>query len=276
MENSILEVVKIEPFNKGKLLEGMFKYQASLIDKYISLGKLPPLGLDLSQKDSQNFLRHTINNILEELGESYNEQLKAYEIFSTGVYNTEEVKDKIFTQLSLLQEELADILHFFLELFIYSNIDELDVNEYYKQVVKGKGLEALIMDDGIKTTFAFVRNEVITNDENRVAMFEAYKFDFDNRIAGMKQGYNLMQQLGKIYWEISYSLLYKAQNNLKEKNWRGLGENKSNISAYQEGLMEAWTWLFVLFDLYSLDDITLYKAYEDKNVINQLRLINKN
>lgn len=273
MESYSLTITKLKPFNDGKLLKGMFEYQINLINKYISLGKLPSLELDLSTKESQNFLRHTINNILEELGESYNEQVQAYQIFSTQVYTSGETLAQIKMPLTRLQEEIADILHFFIELLIYSKIEADDINAYYKQILVPQGLDVLMFEEGLLTTFAAVRNSIIVDDEHRVAVFESYKFPFKEKIAGMNQGYNLMQQIGKVNWQITYSLLYKAQNNLKEKNWRGLAENKSNIQAYQEGLMEAWTWLFILFDLYRMDEVLLYTAYEDKNVINQQRLI---
>lgn len=273
MENSSLTIIRLKPFNDGKLLAGMFEYQTNLINKYISLGKLPPLELDLSIKDSQNFLRHTINNILEELGESYNEQVQAHGIFSTKVYTSSEIMEEIKIPLLRLQEELADILHFFIELLIYSKIEADDINAYYKQILVPQGLGDLIFEEGLLTTFATVRNSIIMDDEHRIAVFESFKFPFQEKVAGMNQGYNLMQQLGKVYWQITYSLLYKAQNNLKEKNWRGTAETKSNIQAYQEGLMEAWTWLFILFDLYRMDEVNLYQAYESKNIINQQRLI---
>lgn len=273
MGSSLLTIYRLKPFNDGKLLNGMFEYQTNLINKYISLGKLPSLELDLSLKINQNFLRHTISNILEELGESYNEQVRAFQIFSTKVYTSSETMAEIKIPLGRLQEEIADILHFFIELLIYSNIEADDINAYYKQILVPQGLGDLIFEEGLLTTFATVRNSIIVDDEHRVSVFESYKFPFQERIAGMNQGYNLMQQLGKVYWQVAYSLLYKAQNNLKEKNWRGTKETKSNIQAYQEGLMEAWTWLFILFDLYRMDEILLYKAYEDKNIINQQRLI---
>lgn len=273
MESSLLTITKLKPFNDGKLLAGMFEYQTNLINKYISLGKLPPLELDLSTKTSQNFLRHTISNILEELGESYNEQVQAYQIFSTQVYTSAETMVEIKIPLLRLQEELADILHFFIELLIYSKIEADDINAYYKQILVPQGLGDLVFEEGLLTTFATVRNSIIVDDEHRVSVFESYKFPFQERIAGMNQGYNLMQQIGKVYWGITYNLIYKAQNSLKEKNWRGAGDKKSNIQAYQEGLMESWTWLFILFDLYRMDEVNLYQAYENKNIINQQRLI---
>lgn len=275
MANSSLNLVKLNPFNDGELLMGMFKYQKTLIAKYISLGKLPPVELDISQKEAQNFLRHTISNIMEELSESYHEQEEAYEIFSTGIYTSDETKVAIKVPLVKLQEELADILHFFIELMIYSNIEAEDVYSYYKQILTPQGLTGLLSPEGIKTTFAFARNSIIEDDEHRVSVFESYKFPFseDEKVAGSRQGYNLMQQFSKVYWQISYCLLYKAQNNLKAKNWRGSSDVKSNTQAYQEGIMEAWTWLFILFDLYGMDEILLYKAYENKNLINQQRLI---
>jgi hypothetical protein len=274
MENATSKILKLEPLNSGSLLEGIFQYQKNLMNKYISLGRLPALPLEINNRDNQKFLRKLINDFNEELAEASMEIDKGYEIMATQNYTEDDVQNEMKGYFKNAAVELADALHFLVELMVYSNIEPTDIAAYLRITLGENGLNALVSDDPLKTTICYAQHLNIHDDEARVAKYHGFKFtglDHDNIFVCSKFNFELHTVINVHFWAISKKLL-SAQNLLKMKDWRA-EEINASVQSFQHKVMEAWITLFKLVDLMSLDDNLMYTAYENKNLINQQRII---
>jgi len=274
MENGLF--LKLPPLNNGEMLKGIFEYQRTIIKEYQSRGKLPKQPIDLSKKEDQQFIRKTIGWIIEEMVESQKEQAIAWEIFKTSVFTDAEPKEKIKTHLLNAFVEYADVLHFMVELFIYCNIDEDDILQYYYHKSREKQLEPLYFGEGLKSSFAWARNENITNNDTRVSSYQAFTINPQKENPSeptFKIGPELFNQMELHAWSVVYTLV-SAQNRLKAKDWRET-DVKVNVNEFQSDIIIAWQILFKTFDLLGLDEYSMYTLYENKNLENQKRILNK-
>lgn len=267
---------KLAPLNKGEMLKGIFEYQHNLINSYQSKGKLPPFPLDLSSREDQKFIRKTIGWIIEEVVEASEEWVNAQNVFMSTVYTEEENRGIIMEHLKKMQNEFADILHFLTELFIYCNIEADDILQYYLQICEGENLKPLFFMEGLKTSFSYARNMNIMDGNARVAKYSAYKLNQAKE--NPSEGLLIIggEDLGNIVelhnWAITYYLI-KAQANLKAKDWKET-DMKVNVNDFQKDLMRGWILTFKLFDLMGLDEQSMYTLYENKNLVNQQRILN--
>jgi hypothetical protein len=287
MENGTFELIKLKPFNEGKLMEGIFTYQKNLLNRYRALGMVPSYPLDLNSRDSQDFIRKTIGWVIEELAEAMENFDGATEIFNNEIYSDSGVQKKILNYLIPLTEELMDVLHFMVELLYYSGIEADDMLGYYKSRLTTENYhEAFMTGDALTTSMMYARHININNDVSRIALYNSFKLETSNEeayyralsmelpadsiVAGTKLGPELQVLIERLCWAITQKL-FKAKNKLKMKDWK-TSEVTTNIQAYQEDLMEAWVALSVLLDTLQLTDKAIYFHYEKTNYKNQERL----
>lgn len=275
MANDSSELLRLDPFNNGNLLQGMFMYQRSLVDKYIELGKLPGTTGDFNNKNYQLFLKKTISNFSEELAEAAENSDKALQEMQ-GIYTEPEVQNQIINHAKNLGVELADALHFLIELMIYSNVNDDDVALYYKELAREQNLLALSNDDGLATAFAFARHLNIYHDGVREHSFTAYKMpgvnpdSLDTPL--MKISPDLFKEFDRLFWKINKTLLL-GQNVLKLREWRSQDQVVTAVNTYQHRIMETFTYFMQLCDAMSITSNMMYAMFEQKNFINQQRII---
>jgi hypothetical protein len=96
----VRDVIQVEiPDPDPDILKTIWDLQKDLLEKYIKIEALLPYPLNLDVKKNQNLIKDFISRIVEELAESHEHYLEGRE--------------------ELEKEELADTLHFFMELLIY-------------------------------------------------------------------------------------------------------------------------------------------------------------
>lgn len=119
-----MNIKDFEPdeFNKETWLDIMYEKQKEVAIKYEDIEGLPRFPLKPELKESQIIFKKFLYRVSEELAESYETEVDP----STKVYD-----DETGTELHAV-EELADALHFFLEMLIYMGIGSESLKEWHK------------------------------------------------------------------------------------------------------------------------------------------------
>ena len=112
---------KSDEFNKDTWLNEVYEKQLNVAKKYKDIERLPGWPLSIDAKSSQVVFKDFLYRISEELSESY----------ETVVDPATKVFDDNGLELHAV-EELADALHFYLELLIYVGIGPERLNNWYK------------------------------------------------------------------------------------------------------------------------------------------------
>lgn len=112
---------KSDEFNKDTWLNEMYEKQLNVAKKYKDIERLPGWPLSIDAKSSQVVFKDFLYRISEELSESY----------ETVVDPSTKVYDENGLELHAV-EELADALHFYLELLIYVGIGPERLNNWYR------------------------------------------------------------------------------------------------------------------------------------------------
>ena len=110
-----------DEFNKNTWLKDMYNKQKEIAEKYKEIEGMPNLPMNINTKDGQIFMKKMIYRTIEELGESYQS------IFDPE--NNAVIVNGIDLHKS---EELADALHFFLEMLVVVGIGPEILEEAYK------------------------------------------------------------------------------------------------------------------------------------------------
>lgn len=111
-----------DEFNSDTWLDVMYQKQLNVAIKYKDIEGLPQWPLSLDPKSSQVVFKDFLYRISEELSESY----------ETEVDESTKVFDEDGTELHAI-EELADALHFYLELLIYVGIKPERLKKWYSE-----------------------------------------------------------------------------------------------------------------------------------------------
>lgn len=235
-------------------LTQMLELQKSLLDYYVKIEGLPSYPVDLNLKASQKLIKDFIYRVTEEAGESYE---KFIAITSKLLVN--EVATQILPDY---YEELADAWHFWLEIFIFSGIEEDDFRDYMDLQHGESVLEQLLLqakrtlqDEGfiIKPATCF-HSAVHLHGYTRMLLTSP----------------EVLLNLGILHWEITYHLVL-AGNGLKNKAWVQ-SEKQSNLIQYQEHLSEAFKAWIKIMSYLGLTETDILNDYKAKNEINQERI----
>jgi TRAP-type uncharacterized transport system substrate-binding protein len=108
----------------------MMKLQRGILDVYIDMEGLPTPPLNLQDRDDQKTMKEFVRRFIEELSEAYESIKKAY--VCANVNQNKEAQ----TNLKKFNIEVADAWHFFLEILIYSDVDEDVMEELIKSFVE--------------------------------------------------------------------------------------------------------------------------------------------
>lgn len=260
------------PFNGGKIMEGIFDYQGRLMKIYASKNAIPKLPIDINNREHQRFIKYTIGDIIEELVEADS----AYDPvkFSMCQDNLMELRGKLNEHFINYSDELADAMHFFVELLISVGIDNDEMLDYFGVKAKEENIEAILTQDAMTTSLRYARHLLIRDTPimqlKQRSMRALNKMQYEQLHVG---GYFLNPELIAFFYEFNWEItknLKSAAHLLKKKAWRE-SDIKTELRPFYEFIMKAWIFFMCLYDLAGMDEKSIYTRYENKNIINQQR-----
>ena len=257
---------KLPMYNEGNMMEGIFKYQKNLMDELVKRGKLAPYPATINSKLGQEQLKKVISWVIEELGEASDQYNKAIDHY----LNSPE-QDSLAVILDEAFIEVADALHFFIELMVFSGLEAEDVLAYYQALARERNLDNFITTDGLTTSDNYAQHTNTFDDPVRVTRHRSLAVKMGPMITPrLSDELHIVIQLGM--WETVRSLTLTG-NLLKKREW-STTERETSLSAYQLKLMESWLYFMKFVNLMGFDAKALYYYYERKNLVVQERILN--
>lgn len=283
----------------GKYLECMYSLQKELLEQYIKVEGLPQYPIDVNTKKSQIILKDFVGRVIEELAEGYEALILVSKLTEKNKLWKSDYEEEEYIQcLNHLQnagEEMADAMHFMLELLIYSNIQAKDIEDYLDNWLKDKvsfGVTktlptlAKAMQVGLSILYNDPCNMVsepkAMNKTYLLEEFESMDEDSEDPRLVNKRIDTRFHQCGKFYnkltyssykymmWDVTYHLNI-ARNFLKNKPWKQ-SQMMTNEGAYQEEIVKAFILMMGLFLAMGISPENLYFLYFKKNRVNFFRI----
>lgn len=246
----------------GKGLTEMYRLQKVLLDSYIKIEGLPQYPVNVNLKVSQSLIKDFVGRVIEELGEGYESYDELMEMFSKG-----DSRSSMMPFLQNFNEECADALHFWLELLIYSGIEEEDIRKYCEAEPEDDTLD-LLLRRGAQMAKAVlgkvycpgykVINGPITDEFMR---------------GGNQLGIERDQKMCQLLWRSTYKFQI-ARNCLKNKPWKQTQMMTDEVT-YRVKLMEGTLFMFGFFAFVGMTARSIYHIYYKKNKINEFRIRSK-
>lgn len=279
----------------NKLLESIYEMQKQLLDSYINIEGLPKYPLNVNTKHNQSILKDFTSRVIEELAEAYESLLLVenltitrqfwFTISSTSVDSFVECMN----HLQNASEEMADAMHFFIELLIYTNIQPEDISVYIKNKLPENRVQnpSNIIECGMILGRQWLSNmnvlpdiEQTKNIVNLISKYEQVKVDFsipeyNTKLlhCGENYNYELYNSYKSYLWDITYELNI-SRNFLKNKPWKQ-SQMMTNESAYQEEIVRSFVLFLGTLYIMGVNANNLYYIYFKKNKINQFRIKSK-
>jgi len=252
--------------NPTKYLEKIFDLQKDLLVGYIGIEGLPPYPVDVNTKVNQVMLKDFNARATEELAEAWE--------YLIDLWYTENIGDQdAVTKLYGFNEELGDVLHFLIELYIYSDITAEDLNNHIIKRLgdnynEAEGALACFFNyhqEGIKIT------PIVASIPERYLSGGNILYVDNNREHMQVRTHRqvLINLLGSGTWDVVYELNL-ARNTLKSKPWKQTGM-LTDINKYKEHLLNSFWEFLVLMAALGLDQHMIYEIYDKKNEVNQFR-----
>lgn len=243
------DVKEVKYPENGNLMQGMIDLQKGLLDHYTGIEKLPMYPVDINIKENQVLLKDFSARVVEELGE-------AFESYEKAMASIKSSPDSTKSHVINFNEELADVLHFLLELMIYS---DLEIKSELHVFVR-------IQDVNTKTVEQIMANDMsVPYYENQYPdQLTSGGWAFSREISDIQK---------QLMWDVTYQLQL-ARNCLKSKPWKQT-EMLVDEKRYKEHLMASWVNLFKLFSFWGMDCDDVYTIYYKKNQVNLFRINSK-
>lgn len=274
----------------GKYLEEIYSLQKQLIDGYVKIEGLPPYPLDVNTKKSQTLIKDFVGRVIEELAEGYESLLQVQELTDSNYsWGIKLDKSKFVQCLNHLQnagEEMADAMHFMVELLIYCNIQPEDIRSYLVQKYPHSKVIRLAPENALALSMiigsANIRETLdglLPEDKNQVDLIQVY-LDLDREedmpvmdtrllACGHKYNAQLYLMFRNMMWDVTYHLNI-ARNFLKNKPWKQ-SQMMTNEIGFQEEIVKGFISLMGLFFTMGMTDRDLYFMYFRKNLVNRFR-----
>lgn len=248
-------------------LQEMLNKQRALITEYMVVYGLPPYPLTIDLKEHQEVARHLISSIIEELSEAYTPM----DLFVSQLNSNDSDKPNS-TLLYEINMELADSLHFFLELLIYCNITEDSLKEFSDKQLETLNFPELIGDNTWHNLFfeahEFNHAEGVESRRNRAIVQTDYPFNGGTNLTSA-----VLEQAEKYLWQITHALNL-AQNELKNKAWKQT-EVKTDVNKFQVLVGRTFMVYICLLALLNHTPHSMYEVYLIKNKANLKRIKTK-
>lgn len=264
-------------------LKRMWAQQTTLVDKYVENQKQGPYPMTLEDKPNQAFLRELFGFLEEELFEAY-EHLETMGLALHTILPRDLGKPDVANYLKEFNEEIADTMAFFIEIFMYIGYDEQTVHDYYTTMLEQ--MDMLDLDMGPDTLQTSINYSKMILGYKYHKNFDGFKVGAVNLlfhnpvevpemlIAGNYISDTIVN-ISREYLFHSIKHIKRATNCLKMKYWRENGEGV-NYEKFYAQLMEAWlNYMVVLYINGYLSSEQIAWNFEQKNTKNLKRIEEK-
>lgn len=260
----------------GKLLERIFQKQEAYMNSLKEIEAFPDWPFNINMKSHQLIIKDIISRGITELSESFELTQKITKIADTNDQDT-----PVEPLVREFNEELADSLHFFVEVLILVGIDSYDIDKWYHDYLQEMELSGSFYfpNNTMKTVTTYSRHMNVYQGYYRLipssfkVMNEVDEDDhqIDSGIqAGKRVSKELILEQAQELWMLTHSF-HIAMNLLKKKKHRNASPD-TKLHLFAEALMHGFVRLFKYFDMVGASPISLYENYLAKNTINLKRL----
>lgn len=272
----------------GRYLEKMYDLQKELLEYYIN-GKenLPRYPININPKENQQLLKDFIGRVIEEMAECHQELESMQEWITNVLGGVLVTKEDLIgvpsQQIAIFKshwqdmgEEIADTLHFFLELMIYSNIYPEDINKWIdKAAVRVTGY-------GSQSRFKPVLDKamalgIFNNDGEYPSavgkdLYSCFEPTVEEKLYLPMRYFKYQTVLDSRLdlWDVT-QCLNMARNKLKNRPWKN-SEEIADAQTYQSKLVEAFVYYMGYISRFRISDEQIYRLYVYKNRANIFRL----
>lgn len=256
-------------------LDEMFIMQEKILKHYITIEGLPPYPVDLSLKSGQKIIKNFTHRMIEELSEGYEKLEIALEAVSTN--NQEKARQYI----AEYNEELADAMHFLLEILIYCDIDAYFFDSHLEAVFEKLNMPNLWVRNRPLTNLFRLGNFI--NTQERTYINPTMEFTIYNKVEVSEfpelSGAKKLSRLGLVrhtefLWHVTHRF-NQALNLLDNRDWHQKQRTDDfSRRAFYEKLTDGIGILFQYLDFSGQTELGIFKAYKLKNEINQKRITN--
>lgn len=237
-------------------LKQMFEARRYLTDKYIERRMIQydyrfPL---LDDGPFQDFIRQEMGNLQEEVFEAIQE----LEI-QLDSRTAKEI------DLNKIHEEHADVLHFWLEILLYSGLDENWLHIYTTKLLNENNIEWVANTDTLFNLIQYVQIKESFSRPIRGIQLDIDDPNFNPYLIAIKTdrlNHNLVASLK--YLNIS-------RNHLKNKYWK-TKHTPTNIESYHQNLMEGFLYYLKYLRVLGYTSNVLIETFLKKNIINIYRI----
>lgn len=256
----IRDITTVPLPNKGETFVSIFKLQKDLLEEYLKIEKFRPWPWDIDIPEDQKAIKDFIARVVEELGEGYESYLKVYWAYVNNSLTRELIINNIFN----LNEEIADALHFMMELFIVTDITHKDLVEW--------GISFNFPDIAIEDYNNLYTIFDNTTPLNTTTTPEVVLPELSG-LGGLEISNKQLVNLSKWCWEVTYHLQL-ARNTLKNKPWKQT-HMRSDKRVFVTEMGYALRSFISLTKSIGINEQNLYSLYYKKNMINKFRIQSK-
>lgn len=252
-----ITTVKLEPlenFDAGREgLNYIFNLQESLLKKYQVLEGFPGWPLKIDLKGHQMLLKDFIARIIEEMTEAYDEIELLYHHQINDALGLD-LKSRTHV-IHRINEEMADMLHFFIETFVMAGISQAEL----------KSLGTLLKDSReiVQKEFILGREIICIPHNERTSL----------QTACGSLRVNMLKDLNTLLWSFTLSL-NRARGALKNKPWKQTSV-ATNSSKFKEHLIQAYNTLGLIYYFLGMTPEGIVETYRAKNLVNHQRIDSK-
>lgn len=257
--------------NNGNGLEQMITAQKVLLKHYVVIEGLPQYPIDINSREGQKLLKDFCGRLLEELSEAFYEITTAMEYVSTNDMGGAKKAVENYN------EEIADAMHFLLEIIIYSGITDITLDRACEDYLEEANLSNLyIANNPLKMLFSLAnflntQSEIYIPDQHQFTVFTKAE-GINNMLikGGSKISNEGIVKHSIFLWKITHQL-NQCKNLLKNKDWNQQDKKVNEIQFYNR-LIETVIMFFQYLDFAGLSELSIFHSYLNKNQINLKRI----
>lgn len=274
--------VDIKVSTTPRMLMVMFDEKMSFIELLKPVEDFTHYPFDLSQKENQLIIKDFVGRITEELMEAFT-PLKFLNILSQEPKFDKDTQEAVIQTFYELNEELADVVHFYIEMMILIGLNDDDVIEFFKSREEETNIKSEF-DIDLTNILYYARTKNILDGRyagNKIMSSLRYRLvdknnnciiPFDTQ-GGMGITQSNYETSTMIAFDIIYNLnLLRAQ--LKKKQWRD-NEDKVDLASIKSTTLLGFENLMFLFDMIGYNETSIYCCYLKKDIININRIEEK-
>lgn len=272
----------------GRYLEKIYELQMDLINEYVKIERTPAPPININTKSSQVLLKDFTGRVIEELAEGYESLIEVDALTEKNrlwQYEYDE-KDMVmcFNHMQNASEEMADAMHFMIELLIYANIQPEDIDAYVSKLIPATDEVGPELHNNVIAKCMIKGTSDIRNMYPEILNFKYVPMlniwahccrdlplpKNGNLIhCGSRYNHDYYRLFKAMLWDVTYHLNI-ARNFLKNKPWKQ-SQMMTNEELYQEELVKAFIAMMGAFYEMGIDDTNLYYIYFKKNLTNRFR-----